>query len=248
MLDVDYNDKNYDYTKYWNGRDYENTAEFLALKKLLPKGKDESKSIIDIGGGFGRLIPIFRDHFGSITVFDYSQKLLDLAKETGNQAGVPVKTIQCDIYEISTCSQDRYDYAAMVRVSHHLKDLQAVFEQIRGVLNDRGIFILEIANKMHFKSIMKNLVRCNFKYFTQDSVSIATREVTFMNHHPKKIEKMLKNAGFRIDRVLSVSNFRSSFIKKLFPIKLLLKFEDFGQGLLSSFYFGPSIFYKLVKE
>ena len=34
---ADYNDKNYDYTKYWEGRDYENASEFIALEKLLSK-------------------------------------------------------------------------------------------------------------------------------------------------------------------------------------------------------------------
>jgi len=248
MLSVDYNDKNYDYTKYWNGRDYENTSEFLALKKFLPKCMEREKSIIDVGGGFGRLIPIFKDYFGSITVYDYSQKLLDLAKETGKQVGVDVKTIQCDIYQLADCSLEKFDYAAMIRVSHHLDDLQAVFEQIYDVLNDRGVFILEIANKVHFKSVLRNLAKFNFKYFNRDSISVTSKEVTFMNHHPKKIENMLKKAGFRIENKLSVSNFRLPFIKKIVSVKTLLRFENYTQGILSPLYFGPSIFYKLIKE
>lgn len=247
MLSVDYNDKNYDYTRYWDGRDYEHTAEFLALKKLLPKNMESSKSVIDIGGGFGRLIPIFKDYFGSITVFDYSQRLLDLAVETGKQVGVNVKTIQCDIYKLSSCSTKKFDYATMIRVSHHLNDLQSAFEQIHAILNDRGVFILEIANKMHFKSVLINLLRCNFKYFNHDSISVATKEVTFLNHHPKKVEKMLKEAGFRIEKKLSVSNLRIPFVKKNVSVKTLLKFENLTQGVLSPIYFGPSIFYKLVK-
>jgi len=248
MLSVDYNDKNYDYTRYWEGRDYEHTAEFIALKKLLPKNIDSSKNVIDIGGGFGRLIPIFKDYFGSITVFDCSQRLLDLAKETGKQLGINVKTIQCDVYKLASCSTEKFDYAAMIRVSHHLDDLQSVFEQIYGALNDNGVFILEIANKMHFKSVLLNLFKGNLKYFSRDSVSVATKDVTFLNHHPKEIEKMLKEAGFKIEKKLSVSNFRVSFVTRYFPVKILLRFENLTQGILSYFYFGPSIFYKLVKK
>lgn len=247
MLDVDYNDKNYDYIRYWDGRDYEQTAEFLALKKLLPKNMGGNRSVIDIGGGFGRLIPIFKDYFASITVFDYSQRLLDLAIETGKHVGVNVKTIQCDVYKLASCSIEKFDYAAMIRVSHHLDDLQSVFEQIYGVLNDNGVFVLEIANKMHFKSVLLNLFKGNFKYFSIDSVSVATKDITFLNHHPKKIEKMLKKAGFRIEKKLSVSNFRVPFVTKYFPIKILLTFEKLTQSILAPFYFGPSIFYKLVK-
>ncbi len=60
MVLADYNDKNYDYTKYWVGRDYENASEFIALERLLPHNYDENKKVIDVGGGFGRLLPIFK--------------------------------------------------------------------------------------------------------------------------------------------------------------------------------------------
>ena len=48
-----YDDPNFDYTKYWVGRDYENAAEEIAIRRLL-KGKHFA-SAVDIGGGYGRL-------------------------------------------------------------------------------------------------------------------------------------------------------------------------------------------------
>lgn len=248
MSEVDYNDENYDYTKYWNGRDYENSAEFVALKKFLPEKYEVEKSVLDIGGGFGRLIPVLKDSFGSITVVDYSQRLLDIASQTSVQAGVSIKTIKCDINLLSDIVVEKYDCAVMVRVSHHLKDLESVFKQVHGILNDRGIFILEIANKMHFKSIILNLVKGNFKYFSKESVSIASKDVTFLNHHPKNVESLLEKAGFKIEKKLSVSNFRLAILKKIFPVKFLLLIENYVQELLSIVYFGPSIFYKSIKE
>ena len=93
MVLADYNDKNYDYTKYWDGRDYENASEFIALEKLLPNVYDQSKKVIDVGGGFGRLLPIFKKRFGVIYIFDYSKKLLETAEENAEKLGINSKSI-----------------------------------------------------------------------------------------------------------------------------------------------------------
>jgi len=203
--------------------------------------------VIDVGGGFGRLVPLLKSLFGNITILDYSQKLLDLTKENASKIGVNVNTVQADIYEIKTSVKAKFDYALMIRVSHHLKDLDTAFSQIYEILNDEGVFVVEIANKIHFKSVIANIIKGNFRYFNWDSINIATKEVTFLNHHPKRVEALLKKCGFKIESKLSVSNFRSPFIKKLVPIKLLLIVEKKLQKVLSPFYFGPSIFYKVIK-
>ena len=245
MVLADYNDKNYDYTKYWDGRGYENESEFIALRKLLPKGYSKDRKVIDIGGGFGRLLPVLRERFGDITIFDYSQKLLNIAQNKAEDLGLEIKTVNGDVNKICDLVEDKYDCVTMIRVSHHLDDLEKVFMQIKNLLNDDGIFILEIANKVHFKSVVGNLLKCNFKYFNISSVSVATKDVTFLNHHPKYVEGVLKNLGFTIQDTLSVSNFRHPFIKKAVPIDILLKIEKLMQNIGSKVYFGPSIFYKL---
>jgi len=248
MVLADYNDKNYDYIKYWQGRDYEKESEFVALKKLLPKDFNESRSVIDVGGGFGRLLPVFRDIFGDITIFDYSQKLLLTANENARELGVKIKTINGDINEISTLVDRKFDYITMIRVSHHLDDLERAFSQINSILQNDGVFILEIANKVHFKSVVSNLLRGNFKYFNKESVSVATRDVTFLNHHPKRVEEILNKSGFVIKRKLSVSNLRHKVFKSVLSAKILLGLENIMQELGIFVYFGPYIFYKLVKK
>ena len=248
MPHVDYNDESYDYKEYWEGRDYENQSEFIALRKLLPTDFDEKRSVIDIGGGFGRLLPVLKDSFGDVTIFDYSQKLLDDANLTGEKLGLKIKTIKGDIFSISQSVGRKYDCAVMVRVSHHLDDLEKVFLEVSKILEPGGIFILEVANKIHFKAVITNLFKRNFSYFDKDPVSVATKDVTFLNHHPMYVEKLLTDSGFKIEKMLSVSNLRSPLLKKFIPLKLLLIKEKFLQDILTPFYFGPSIFYKLKKE
>ena len=249
MVIADYNDQTYDYTKYWEGRGYENQSEIIALKKLLnDSGSDVNRKIIDIGGGYGRLMPVYKDLFTDITIFDYSQKLLDKAQENANDLSLEIKTINGDVYNLSELVGEKYDCAVMVRVSHHLDDLEKVFSGIYKILDEKGVFILEIANKMHFKSVVSNLLKLNFNYFKKDSVSVTAKDVTFLNHHPKKVEELLKKAGFKIEKKLSVSNLRSQVVKKLVLEKILVGLEDIMQVPLSTLYFGPSIFYKLRKR
>ena len=201
--------------------------------------------MIDIGGGFGRLLPVFKERFGKITIFDYSSKLLNTAKERAGSLGIDIKTINGDVNDIFNLVDEKYNCVTMVRVSHHLDDLEKVFIQIRNILNKDGVFILEVANKIHFKSVVSNLLKGNFKYFNLDSVSVATRDVTFLNHHPKYVENILKHVGFTIESTLSVSNLRHPFIKKVIPLGVLLKIENLLQNVGSKVYFGPSIFYRL---
>lgn len=248
MVLADYNDKNYDYTKYWQGRDYENESEFIALDKLLPNSYDANKKAIDVGGGFGRLLPIFKKRFGTIYIFDYSKKLLETAEENADKLGIKITTVNGDVNEISSLVNERFDFVTMIRVSHHLEDLEKVFLQIREILNDNGVFILEVANKIHFKSLINNIIKGNFGYLNKDSVSVATKAVTFLNHHPRRVEEILNRCGFKIEKRLSVSNFRHPFFKKHIPSKILLFLERVMQKIGAYIYFGPSIFYKVVKK
>ncbi len=248
MVLADYNDKTYDYTKYWEGRGYENEAEFIALMKLLPKDFDKSRSVIDIGGGFGRLLPIYKERFGKISIFDYSQKLLEAALENADKMSLNIKIIKGDVSNVSSLVNEPYDYVSMIRVSHHLDNLEEVFREVNKILKQNGVFILEIANKMHFKSVISNLLRFNFGYFNKKSLSVATKDVTFLNHHPKYVEMLLERCDFKVVRKLSVSNLRNPYIKKILPIGTTLFIENIMQNVMSSFYFGPSIFYKIEKK
>jgi ubiquinone/menaquinone biosynthesis C-methylase UbiE len=246
MSIADYNDENYDYLEYWKGREYENNSEFMALRKLLPSDFSENKKAIDVGGGFGRLLPVLKEQYDDITIFDYSSKLLDSAKKYGDKLGVNVKTIEGDVNHISETIGEKYDCVIMIRVSHHLDNLEEALKQINGILNENGIFILEIANKMHFKSVVKNFFKGNFKYFNKKPVSVATKNVTFLNYHPKYVENIFEKFGYTVEKKLSVSNFRHRFFKKVFPMEVLLFKENLMQNIGAPLNFGPSIFYKLT--
>jgi ubiquinone/menaquinone biosynthesis C-methylase UbiE len=237
MVSADYNDPTYDYTKYWNNRDYEHLAEIMALKKLL--GNYHGDNVIDIGGGFGRLTACLSQHFKSITVYDYSQKLLDEAEKRSRELSIRLEVIKGDIYQLSSTVHE-----SCIRVSHHLEDLPKAISEIKKIIKPGGTFIFEIPNKVHFKAVLKAIITGDFTIFTHDSVSRTFKGTAFLNHHPKIVEKLLVDNGFVIERRLSVSNFRLPLVKKLIPLTLLILLENFLQTPLGVVYFGPSVVYR----
>lgn len=236
----------YDYVSYWKGRTYEDNAERIALEQFLEKIFSR-ESLVDIGGGFGRLCNTYSPLFKECLIVDPSQKnLVEGEKLFKNFINVKFKKDSLPNLDLKN---DSFGTVLMIRVAHHISELLPSFKEINRILKSKGFLVLEFANKMHFVSKIKALFTLNFKYFSDTAPvekrslsSIKQRKITFVNHHPKKIIEDLKNSGFEIMEVLSVSNFRSSILKKILPQKLLLYLEKISQKPFSKIYFGPSIF------
>lgn len=237
-----YNDPKHNYLKYWDGRDYENAAERLAIQRLL-KGK-HFKHAADIGGGFGRLCIFLKDYADKVTLAEPSQQQLDIAKKyLKDFPEIDRKLTQADDLKFKDKS---LDLITMIRVMHHLPDPSAEFKEIKRVLTDDGSFILEIANYSHGRNRIKHLMKG--KKLPTEPVDIRSQEnrnedeIAFVNHNPKTVIKQLAHAGLKVDRILSVSNLRSPGLKKLVPMKAMLKVENILQPTLAKSFFGPSVF------
>lgn len=238
----------YDYPSYWIGREYEHKSELAAIGTLL-KEIPQIKSILDIGGGFGRLIPSYSYRARKIILSDPSAKLLTIARKNFKKE----KNI---IYLHSSLNNlpkklrsKSVDTVVMVRVLHHIYDIDAVFKIINSLLTDNGYFILEFANKSHLKAILGEFLKGNFTYpldiFSRDLRTKRAKKagsLPFVNYHPDTIINKLQFFGFNIIDKLSVSNIRTPFLKKLFSLETLINIEKKLQKPLSFIHFGPSIF------
>lgn len=232
----------FDYLSYWQGRDYEDKAEKIALKKFFAKIPNKS-SIIDIGGGYGRLAEIYVPIFQKCLLIDPSEKLLNEAKKRLKK----FKNIEFKKGTAQNLSvkYSKFDLALMVRVIHHLPKPEKAFREAYKVLKPQGYLICEFANKIHFPARLKAWIKGDFN-FTQNLTPVerSTKpgSIPFLNHHPKAIKKALEKSGFKIVDRLSVSNFRHQLLKKILPFRILLFLESNLQYLLSKICFGPSIF------
>lgn len=231
-----YNDPEFSYLKYWQGRAYEHAAETLAIHRLLRN--HHFTSGVDVGGGYGRLAPTLLKFCDNLTLVEPSSKQrrlvprdIKIVAGTSDSTGLPASS---------------FDLISIIRVLHHLPDPLPTFREIHRVLRPGGTLILEFANSWNFKSRIASFI-------TGHSISTLPQErrrpgnirrgsIPFVNHHPQSILKYLNQSGFTLIRLLSVSNFRSPFLKKILPLPILLFLESSLQYLVSNIYFGPSIF------
>jgi SAM-dependent methyltransferase len=218
-----YNDPKHNYLRYWDGRDYEQAAEEIMINRML-EGK-KFKHAVDVGGGYGRLSVVLTQFADKVTLAEPSQQQLDISKEfLKGKPSVDAKLAQAEKLPFEDGS---VDLCMVVRVIHHLPNPVPAFEEIHRVLSKDGYFLIEFANYANFKN--------------RDD------EIPFVNHNPKTVKKQLAQTGFKLEKVLSVSNFRSPTLKKVLPKSMLVKLEKASQQPLAKSYFGPSTVFLLRK-
>lgn len=240
---ADYN--GYDYKKiFWEDADrkYEDLADRMAIRRLLPKHMD---TFVDIAGGYGRLADEYLPRATSATLFDYSKTELAQAREI---YGDRLKTKPGDIYSLPF-DNNSFDALMMVRATHHFQNMQKVSNELYRILKPGGIAVIEVANKKTLPKMVRYWTKkSDINPFSLEPAHLKDLNSDgFYNYHPKYIEAIFKNSGFKIDKVLSVSNFRSAKLKKAFGAKNLIRLEKGAQTALAPIRFAPSIYYRLVK-
>lgn len=246
---------NYDYPTYWSDRNYEHESEVIAIRAFLNKITKISR-IVDIGGGFGRLTPYYVFRSKISVVSDPSQRLLD----EGEKRLLPLlknlkfrktklKFLKSNVVDLKKkLLKNNFDLALMVRVMHHIDDPEEALDTIDHLLKPGGYLILEFANKIHGKALISNVLKGDITFpidiFPSSRLSEenSKNSLPFLNYHPDIIKDKLKKHNFKIIEVRSVSNIRSTFIKKYLPVPIMLGIEKYFQKALSTIYFGPSIF------
>ena len=239
----DYN--GYDYKKiFWEDadREYEDQADRMAIRKLLPKRMEK---FADIGGGYGRLANEYLKRARKVYIFDYSKTELAQAKEI---YGDKIETKAGDIYKLPF-KDNELDGLMMIRVTHHLKYMDKAIAELYRVLKPGGVAVIEVANKRTLPK-MARFITGRSKVNPFDKTVANYKEISedgFYNYHPKYVEEIFAKTGFKTIKILSVSNFRSKALKKIFKTNNLVKMENGAQQILAPIRFAPSIYYKLRK-
>jgi ubiquinone/menaquinone biosynthesis C-methylase UbiE len=241
MKNTSYEDFPYD--KFWQGRDYEDRSEKVAFLNFLKLIKKRDK-VIDIGGGFGRYVPICAPRFKEYIIAEPSEELLNLAKKKWKNFK-NIKYIKAFGQELPF-KKNEFDLALLIRVIHHIEDPEEIIKEVYRVLKPKGFFIIEVANKIHFLNRIRAFLRGDFNFKNNlEPIKIGqskeNKNIIILNHHPKKIISILEKEGFKVWKIVSVSNFRLRFIKKIIPIRVLIFFERIFQPVFSRSFFGASI-------
>ncbi len=233
----DYEDSTYR-TDFWEGRgrDYEDGAERLAIRRLLPA---QGRRLLDIGAGFGRLADLYSG-YDEVILLDYSVSQLQYARaRLGDERFVYVAA---DIYRLPL-ADDAVDTTVMVRVLHHLVDVPLAFRQIARVTAGGGAFLLEFANKRHLKNILRYALGRGPNPFAREPYAFADLHYDF---HPAWVRQRLSEAGFAPGPRLSVSLFRLGLLKRRVPTGLLVALDGALQRVTAPLTPAPSVFVRSV--
>jgi len=238
---------NLDYQEdFWQNevdRSYENSTEHNLLKELFKYYK--GVSLIDIGAGFGRLTPTYKDLFKKISLLDYSSLLLDKAKKKFEK-DTNIEYIKANCYQMPI-ADNTFNIALSFRLMHHIEHVPDFLREVYRILKPGGILILEFANKKNFLEIARSFLGKSDK----EPFSLAPyqyEDKVYYNFHPDYILQKASEEGFIVCRKYSISNFRHQIFKKVFPLKVLLLLEKYLRNLLSFLNFGPSIVIVLKKD
>jgi ubiquinone/menaquinone biosynthesis C-methylase UbiE len=224
--------------KFWEagGREYEDTAEALALKKLLPKA---GKHLLELGAGAGRNTPRYAG-FERVTLLDYSTTQLAQAIQKLGE-GPRYRFVAADIYRLPF-APSTFDAATMIRTLHHFAQPQLALQQVHDCLTGGACFLLEFANKRNLKSVLRYAFRKQkWNPFSREAVEFIKLNFDL---HPAAVKTLLRESGFEIEKQISVSYLRAGFFKKLFPLKMLTGLEALLQAAFSWTAYSPSIFLK----
>ena len=222
-------------TAFWEGqgREYEDLAERIALRTLLPHS---GQRLIDIGGGFGRLVDLYAG-YREIVLMDASRSQLEDARQRLDDPRIVY--VAANIYEMPF-SEASFDTAVMVRVLHHLSDVPMALRSIRAVLSSGSPLVMEYANKRNIKAMARYWMRrASHNPFGLEPYEFVPLNFNF---HPAYMESHLSRAGFRVGRQLAVSHFRLAPLKRVFPAPLLAYLDGLLQQPTGRWRLTPSMF------
>ena len=232
---IDYEGSDYQ-TSFWErgGRAYEDGVEAVALKRLLPPG---GQRMLDLGAGAGRNVPRYKN-FDQVVLLDYSLSQLQQAQQRlGDRERYLY--VAANVYHLPF-TEGAFDAATMVRVIHHLAEAPRALAQIHQTLSRGGTFVLEYANKQNLKAILRYaLGRQRWSPFAPEPVEFVELNFDF---HPRTMRQWLGEAGFVVQRQLTVSHFRIGLLKRLLPARMLVGMDALAQITGNWWQLTPSVF------
>lgn len=225
-------------TSFWDkgGRAYEDRTEAIALRRLLPA---RGRLLLELGAGAGRNTPRYVG-FERIVLLDYSRTQLEQAQQRLGKSDKYIY-VAADIYRLPFVD-GLFDAATMIRTLHHMADAPRALGQVKNVLAAGSVFILEFANKLNGKAVIRYLLgRQPWSPFTLEPVEFVKLNFDF---HPKAVRNWLNDLGFTIEKTLTLSHLRSGLLKRIVPTGILVFFDALFQWTGAWWQFTPSVFVK----
>jgi ubiquinone/menaquinone biosynthesis C-methylase UbiE len=231
----DYEGSAYRYD-FWEGRgrEYEDLAERIALRALLPPVGDV---LVEIGAGYGRLADLYAG-YRRVVLLDYARTQLEEARRYLPDPERYTLVVG-DLYRLPFVD-NLFDTLTMVRVMHHVAEVPAAVAEVQRVLRPDGAAVLEHASKHHLKAMARWLLRRQtWSPFDPQPVEFVALNFDF---HPGWVRQQLAAAGLEVDQVRTVSHFRLAWLKRIVPARWLARLDALAQPTGRWWQLTPSVF------
>jgi ubiquinone/menaquinone biosynthesis C-methylase UbiE len=231
---IDYEGSKYS-TEFWTGaREYEDRAERIAIRAMLPP---RGGRLIDIGAGAGRLGDLYLG-YDEVILMDYARSTIVEARDRWGH-DPRFKFVAADLYALPFVD-GVFDSVVMIRVIHHIVDVPRALNNIRAAMKPSGLFVFEFANKRNLKAIARYVLRKQ-QWSPFDREPIEFVELNF-DFHPAWMKQQLREAGFAIRQTRAVSTFRLGVLKRLSGAKRLAAIDGAVQRPFAPLAIAPSMF------
>ena len=182
----DYNDT--DYSQFWEGlgKFLLHNREKRIVEALNPRNPGW---FIDLGGGYGRLIPAYYTSGQNFVIVDYALNLLEEAVKRYPQENIYF--IAADVYQLPfrDCV---FNGGLAVRLFHHINAPRAFLRETNRILQEEASFVMSYSNKRNWFRVLKN----GRKAFDLDHVEYWKM---LYGTHPAYFQQLCQESQFRVD-------------------------------------------------
>jgi SAM-dependent methyltransferase len=202
---MDYDAGGYDYRTFWHGRDFEHRTETRLLERLLGEAGPVDW-FVDLGGGFGRNVPVYQRFARHVVLVDYSLTNLRAAARTLVPGDGRLELVRADVYRLPF-RDNAFDGAACIRLLHHLTDLDAALAEMSRVVDGR--WILDVPIRHHLLARLRALRGgAPDGADPREPLLLGSPECPYWNFHLGQVRDTLGELGLRTEVAASVHNLR----------------------------------------
>lgn len=181
--------ENVDYQDHWRDRGHQrqDALERHILAEMLPA---RGRRILDLGGGYGRLAPVYLDRFEQSVLYDGSLSLLRDARKTLRDR---VVTVAGDVGRLPFRA-GAFDCVLSIRVLQHVHELEGALAELRRVMAGGGSVVFSYHNKRNANRVLRYYeTRNHGNPFKLESEEIGP---TLVTHHPDRVATIMSETGF----------------------------------------------------
>lgn len=178
-----------DYREYWAdpAQTRQDALEHELIADLLPQ---RGARIIDVGGGYGRLAPVYLDRFESAVLYDGSMSLLRRAREA---LGERITLVAGDVTRLPF-SAGAFDAVLNIRVLNHIGNVGDAVAELGRVMARGGTLVFSYHNKRNARRVATYLGGKDVPSpFSRESAEVSP---ALISHHPDHMGELLGESGF----------------------------------------------------